>query len=145
MWSTPPSLFANLVADEVDRKYRKFATDVYNNLVALSPVDTGRYKANHIISIGSPNFSQLSSTTEQGSGVVLTIPRHTYPTIYIQNNLPYASVIEFGGYPNPVKRGTRVKRNGKWVYEIRSSGGFSIKAPTGVYGNAFWSAIAMQI
>lgn len=114
MWSTPPSLFADLVADEVDRKYRQFTIAVYNNLVALSPVDTGRYKANHIISIGSPNFSQLSSITEQGSGVVLTIPRHTYPTIYIQNNLPYAGALE---------------------------NGHSRQAPTGVYGNAFHSAI----
>lgn len=135
-WDRPPTLFADDVEKAYDVKYRAFIRAFYNNLVMLSPVDTGRYMSNHHISFNAPSYA-----VDGAVGLVFP-PTGTYPTIYIQNNLPYASVIEFGGYPNPVKRGTRVKRNGKWVYEIRSSGGFSIKAPTGVYGNAFWSAIA---
>ena len=135
-WDRPPTLFADDVENVYDIKYRAFIASFYNNLVALSPVDTGRYKNNHHISFNAPSFAV------DGSFGLVFPPAGTYPTVYIQNNLPYASVIEFGGYPNPVKRGTRVKKDGKWVYEIRSSGGFSIQAPTGVYGNAFWSAIA---
>lgn len=44
------------------------------------------------------------------------------------NNSPYARVIEFGGYPDPVKKGTYIKGRG---YVKRSQGGFSKQAPSG--------------
>lgn len=111
MWMTPPSLFADEVGDELDRTYRKFAINVYNNLQTLSPVDTGRYRNAHHISIGERSLG------ENGGGVelVLGLPKHTYPLIYIQNNLPYA---------------------------LRLEHGHSKQAPTGVYLNAFNSAVA---
>lgn len=111
MWTTPPSLFADEVGDELDRTYRKFAIDCYNNVIALSPVDTGRYRNAHHISIGERSLG------ENGGGVelVLGLPKHTYPLIYIQNNLPYS---------------------------LRLEHGWSQQAPTGVYLNAFNSAVA---
>ena len=112
MWTTPPSLFADEVGDELDRTYRKFAIDCYNNVIALSPVRKGRYKNAHHISIGERSLG------ENGGGVelVLGIPKHTYPLIYIQNNLPYGLRLE------------------TWA--------FTASPHTGVYGNAFNSAIA---
>lgn len=111
MWMTPPNSFVDKVADKLDDVYRKFAIDCYNNVIALSPVDTGRYRNAHHISIGERSLG------ENGGGVelVLGIPNHTYPLIYIQNNLPYG---------------------------LRLEHGWSQQAPTGVYGNAFNSAIA---
>ncbi|OBX47586.1 HK97 gp10 family phage protein [Moraxella nonliquefaciens] len=111
MWMTPPNSFVDKVADGVDEVYRKFAIDCYNNVITLSPVDTGRYRNAHHISIGE------KSLNENGGGVelVLGIAKHTYPLIYIQNNLPCA---------------------------LRLEHGWSQQAPTGVYGNAFNSAIA---
>lgn len=111
MWTTPPSLFADEVGDELDRNYRKFAINVYNNLQALSPVDTGRYRRSHHISIGSPSYAE----TGGGISLVLSLPRHTYPLVYFQNNLPYGMRLEHG---------------------------WSKQAPTGVYQNAFNSAVA---
>lgn len=52
MWMTPPNSFVDKVADGVDEVYRKFAIDCYNNVITLSPVDTGRYRNAHHISIG---------------------------------------------------------------------------------------------
>lgn len=49
---TPPNSFVDKVADGVDEVYRKFAIDCYNNVITLSPVDTGRYRNAHHISIG---------------------------------------------------------------------------------------------
>lgn len=111
MWTTPPSLFGDEVGDELDRTYRKFAINVYNHLQALSPVDTGRYRRSHHISIGSPSYAE----TGGGIGLVLGLPQHTYPLVYFQNNLPYS---------------------------IRLENGWSKQAPTGVYLNAFNSAVA---
>ena len=111
MWMTPPNSFVDKVADKLDDVYRKFAIDCYNNVIALSPVRKGRYKNAHHISIGT------KSLNENGGGVelVLGLPKHTYPLIYIQNNLPYG---------------------------LRLEHGHSKQAPTGVYGNAFNSAVA---
>ena len=92
MWTTPPSLFGDEVGDELDRTYRKFAINVYNNLQALSPVDTGRYRRSHHISIGSPSYAE----TGGGIGLVLGLPQHTYPLVYFQNNLPYGLRLEHG-------------------------------------------------
>ena len=100
------------IADKIDATYRKFAIDCYNNVIALSPVRKGRYKNAHHISIGERSLG------ENGGGVelVLGIPKHTYPLIYIQNNLPYGLRLE------------------TWA--------FTASPHTGVYGNAFNSAIA---
>lgn len=111
MWTIPPSLFGDGVGDELDRTYRKFAINVYNNLQALSPVDTGRYRNAHHISIGSPSLAENGG----GIGLVLGLPQHTYPLVYFQNNLPYG---------------------------LRLEHGWSKQAPTGVYLNAFNSAVA---
>ena len=108
---TPPNSFVDKVADKLDDVYRKFAIDCYNNVIALSPVRKGRYRNAHHISIGERSLG------ENGGGVelVLGLPKHTYPLIYIQNNLPYG---------------------------LRLEHGHSQQAPTGVYGNAFNSAVA---
>lgn len=108
---TPPNSFVDKVADKLDDVYRKFAIDCYNNVIALSPVRKGRYKNAHHISIGERSLG------ENGGGVelVLGLPKHTYPLIYIQNNLPYS---------------------------LRLEHGWSQQAPTGVYLNAFNSAVA---
>lgn len=111
-WQTPPNLFVNVVQHDLDRVYRTFIMVVYSNLVMLSPVDTGRYRNNHHISIGSPSYSVYDNTR----GVAMQLPpTGTYPTIYIQNNLPYA---------------------------LRLEHGHSKQAPTGVFHNAFMSAVA---
>lgn len=98
------------IADEIDKTYRKFAINCYNNVKTLSPVDTGRYRNAHHISVGAPSYSETGGGVE----LILDIPKHTYPIIYIQNNLPYA---------------------------LRLEHGWSQQAPTGVYGNAFNSAL----
>ena len=51
-------------------------------------------------------------------------------TLYFYNNLPYAEVVEYGDYPDPVEKGTYNKQRKK--YEIRSAGGFSKLAPEGM-------------
>ena len=47
------------------------------------------------------------------------------------NNAPQVNAVEFGEYPNPVKKGTYLKRSKR--YEVRSAGGFSKQAPKGMF------------
>ncbi len=81
--------------------------------------------------------------TEKDKGGGSTISKGTsalsrlvpFSIVYIQTNAPYATAIEFGQYPNPVKKGSYDKKAKKYV--IKSVGGFSQQAPQGVYSTTF--------
>lgn len=103
---------AQEVKEHVDKmlneKINRFCIDCYNNLVVLSPVDTGRYRNSHHFSVNAPSYAISGA-------ISVRIPIGEYPIIYLQNNLPYA---------------------------VRIENGWSKQAPTGVYANAFHSAVA---
>ena len=89
---------------------------IFNNVNQLSPVDTGRYRSNHVVSVGKPNFAYSEGKGGfRGETVITNIKDGKLPIVYFQNNLPYAEVIE---------------------------NGHSGQAPTGVYQNAANSAVA---
>lgn len=67
---------------------------------------------------------KLAITTREG------IKKTSNKSMFIFNNSPYGGVVEFGGYPNPVKFGTWVKKQKKFVKF--SAGGFSKQAPKGM-------------
>ena len=120
-WTNPPTNFAREVDQELNRIYRGFAITVLNNLILRSPVDTGRYRANHLLSFGSPTTAVSQLTDRSGSVTLSTgiaaiggIQDGTFPVIYIQNNLPYAGVLENGS---------------------------SRQAPSGIYSLAFGDAV----
>tara|TARA_R110001606_G_scaffold264725_2_gene413377 strand:- start:228 stop:737 length:510 start_codon:yes stop_codon:yes gene_type:complete len=50
--------------------------------------------------------------------------------MYMTNNHEYANVVEYGGYPKRVKRGTYNKVSGRW--QVRSTKGYSKQAPKGM-------------
>jgi hypothetical protein len=52
-------------------------------------------------------------------------------SLYLFNNSPYVNVVEYGGYPKIVKRGTWLKKSKR--YEKRSSKGFSKQSPHGMF------------
>lgn len=75
---------------------RQFLMHAYN----LSPIKTGRYKSNHIVSIGSPSYTfdarrrDFTRWYAEGVAIINNSPRGA--NIYIQQNLPYARLIENG-------------------------------------------------
>ena len=117
--SVPFERLADDIEQEVDRKYRGFLLTLFSNLILLSPVavvNGGRYKSNHIVSIGSPNYAYSESFGSFGGNTPIhNIPQGQFPVAYFQNNLPYA---------------------------LRIENGWSRQAATGVYQNALNSALA---
>ncbi|WP_432481668.1 HK97 gp10 family phage protein [Moraxella sp. ZY200743] len=91
-WDKPPGDFIKQITDELDKQYRTFAIDCYNNVVELSPVDTGTYRRSHHVSIGAPSMAQ----TGAGRGAIMGIAKGNYPTIFIQTNSPYSIRLENG-------------------------------------------------
>lgn len=102
------------------------------NIVIETPVDTGRARNNWFLTIAAPS-SQTTKSNSGGLGAVKQLrgmpKRVLNRKIYYTNNLPYIATLEYGGYPNPVKKGSYNKK--KKSYEILSSGGFSKQAPSG--------------
>lgn len=100
-WSIDPSVFMNQVEEDVGKKLRFISLQLLNEIVSRSPVDTGRFRANNQVSIGSPEYGTTdtadkngSATFQQGSAVI--VQGKPYSVIYIQNNLPYAEPLENG-------------------------------------------------
>ena len=116
-WDRAPFLFADDIMQDAHRLQRGMAITLLNNLQLLSPVDTGRYRANHVVSFGSPDYRY----TENKDGMSVAFSAITgmadneLPVVYIQNNLPYAERIE---------------------------NGWSDQAPNGVYSLSYEAAVA---
>lgn len=77
------------------------ATEALARVQRKSPVDTGQFRANWLISIGAPDPS-----TEQGpspafaakssAALASYAAQEGFPVVYLQNNLPYANRLENG-------------------------------------------------
>lgn len=116
-WDRAPFLFADDIMEDAHKLQRGIAITVLNNLQILSPVDEGRYRANHIVSFGSPDYRYTEN--KDGMSVAFSAIQGMslieLPMVYIQNNLPYAERIE---------------------------NGWSKQAPQGVYSLAYEAAVA---
>jgi hypothetical protein len=87
--------------DKADLVVKKVILDVFSSLVQKSPVDTGRFRGNWQIGIGSINGDTESPEDKPGNASIsraaikingLSTKRITY----ISNSLPYAQRLENG-------------------------------------------------
>ena len=160
--------WAKTTNQKIDASVRSITLGLFSGIIKATPVDTGRLRGNWQTSVGSPAIGTVErlDPTPQGSGGGAAIAEvranmgGAGKVTWLTNNLPYASVVEFGLYPNPVKRGTLINRGAKVgslgltgfsgnislrqslalssrtrepaVYEIRSAGGYSRQAPQGM-------------
>lgn len=122
---------------------KKTVFDLTSNIISDTPVDTGRLRANWLVSFNTPIDTELDLEDKSGritkSKAKASIESNKVPLVYwIQNNLPYADVIEFGLYPKNPKTGTRyeIRDKDKFVIETGfvqlSENGYSKKAPSGM-------------
>ncbi|HFV9291451.1 TPA: HK97 gp10 family phage protein [Serratia fonticola] len=100
-WDIDPSQFMQQVDADVCKKMRIIAMALLGEIVQRSPVDTGRFRANNQVSIGSPEYTSTSATDKSGGatlqqGSAVIAQGQPYSVIYIQNNLPYAEPLENG-------------------------------------------------
>ncbi len=109
--------FSNL-SDEI---FRITVIKFFGQIVHVSPVDKGRFRANWFATIHRPSTKVNLHSEKSENSVIKDIERIVNGVrvprgFWLTNNLPYSEVIEFGGY-----------RNGP-----KTSGGFSRQAPKGV-------------
>ena len=137
------------IMDRTDKKFKvkagKIGSDVLKNMFGsiiedtpvndADPADMGTTKANWQVTQGTPANGVLHSKQPNRSRRNIKIPtsfKQVFGKVwFLANNVSWISILEFGGYPNPPKQGTWNKRSKR--FEIRSSGGFSLQAPHGMY------------
>lgn len=105
-------------------------------VVFLTAVRTGRARSNWQVSVGgAPTKRGGFPASRNANGVmsrartVLAGLKRAFQTIWVTNSLPYIHLLEYGGYPSPVKRGTWDSKLKRWVK--RSEGGFTKQRPAG--------------
>ncbi len=100
-WSTPPSLFVGVVEEQLALRVRTISLEVLQQIVLASPVDTGRFRGNNIVSIGAPVYTNLDTVDPSGwetisRGLSVMTGLEPYTQVFIQNNLAYAVPLEDG-------------------------------------------------
>ena len=106
---------------------RKTALELQTSVVALSPVDTGQFRANWMVGLGGIDKKTVTVTDKTGElslGRVENVLGTWLPgtTIYLTNSLPQALALEYGLYGNPPG-----SANGP-----KTSGGYSKQAVGGM-------------
>ena len=101
---------------------RQVTLKLFSAIIKASPVDTGRFRMNWIASGPLPATIIEKGIDPSGAKAEASMSRYVTSAIDWQeftlaNNLPYANVIEYGGYPG----------NGP-----NTVGGYSKQAPQGV-------------
>jgi hypothetical protein len=92
-----PTEFAVQVVSDSEAHVKNIVIDTVQSLVISSPVDTGTYRASHIVSIGSVDMGvREPEVNANQDAVVQAVKIKLGNLVYIQNNLPYAERLENG-------------------------------------------------
>lgn len=101
---------------------RQVSLKLFSAIIKASPVDTGRFRMNWQASGSAPASGTTVATDQSGGKAISAVAEYVlkapdWSEFTMANNLPYASVIEYGGYPGDGPN---------------TVGGFSKQAPQGV-------------
>lgn len=96
---------------KVEKVVRRLTLSLFSRCIMMSPVDTGRFRANWQLSIGTPAYTEVDAfdkgpVTQDGSGAsktkeavkqrVMTDKEAFGGKVYLINSLPYAGFLEYG-------------------------------------------------
>ena len=86
---------------KMDLAVRKIALEMFRKIILKSPVDTGRFRGNWQLAIGSvPNgtleLDDKTGTATIAKGTATSLGANAGDIIYFANNLPYARRLEEG-------------------------------------------------
>ncbi len=99
-WNRPVKSIMEELRVSVDNLNKKAARRVLKEVYDLSPIKTGRYKSNHIVSVGSPSTyydarrRDYERWYQESLNIINTSPRGS--KLFVQQNLPYNRKIEDG-------------------------------------------------
>jgi len=87
----------------VDNKIRAATSEVFKNIILMTPVDTGRARGNWQCTIGAPFVGQDDSgDVSKMHGIV---PRRAGSVVYLTNNVPYIGRLEYDAHSRQAPNG----------------------------------------
>lgn len=118
--------FRRRTMDKYVKVKRLSAFELFAAIVKETPVDKGVLRNNWFADLGKASSKTVDTGDRSGDGTISRIQGVLQGVdldrdVFLSNNLAYAAVVEFGGYPSPPKGG-----------EGKTSGGWSLKAPEGM-------------
>ncbi len=122
-WTMDLNKFCEKNKVSIKEVRKNYAFALYSSIVKKTPVDTGRARANWNITVGHNSFVESADTTQKFRSADQVPDPKGDESIFISNNLPYITTLEYGGFPNPPN-----KDGGKTI------NGFSKQAPEGMVG-----------
>ena len=114
---------------EKDNALRSVFYNGLKGIVVGTPIDEGRVANNWFLTLNTP-FKGSSELTSGNDNPQDKMPKSVIgKRIFFTNNMPYINALEYGGYPNPAKRGSwdKVKK----AYVINTLNGFAKSAGQG--------------
>ena len=134
---------------------RQVSMKLFSAIILGSPVDTGRFRNNWFASGATPSTETTAYTGKQGTAAIARVSKviteargYGWTELTLTNNLPYAEVIEFGGYSTGFAGPSRPDASGlvsfvgpqklsgfvgpKRQREQKTINGYSKQAPQGV-------------
>lgn len=87
---------------EIDVFAKRIAFSAFRKIVLRSPVDTGRFRANWVLSYSQIDYSLLEIVDKEGSPTLeriqagLNSQELVGNKVFLSNSLPYAYVLEYG-------------------------------------------------
>lgn len=93
--------FAEKAGVQADLVLRRVLMEMTSEIILMSPVDTGRFRGNWQLTLGSPATGTVAATDKSGGATkakaasTAEIARFGV-TAYFVNNLPYARPLEYG-------------------------------------------------
>lgn len=93
--------FVDKANGNINLVVRKVALDLFSRVIQKSPVDTGRFKGNWQVAIGSIPGGTLEINDKDGGATIAqatatALGLKAGDIIYLVNNLAYARKLEFG-------------------------------------------------
>lgn len=99
-WKNAPINFGFKVLEDADDFSKKVAGEMLQQVVTRSPVDSGAFRGNHRVGVGSVDTTADKSQTEnnalQRGLAAIQSGGGLGKIVHISNSLPYATKIEFG-------------------------------------------------
>jgi len=92
--------FSKKTEKKIRQGHQLAIISLFSSVILRSPVDTGRFRANWIITADQPSKDTRMEFDKSGSYVINTVVKfmedNKASTIYLANNLPYAERLENG-------------------------------------------------
>ena len=103
------------------------------NIISGTQADKGLHRNSWLLTVGAPSGAVTTNENKAGSDSFVQLANMPISVlgkkIYFTSNAPAMNILEYGGFPSPVDKGSYIKESGS--YQKLSANGFSKQAPNG--------------